>query len=72
MIMRSSALGFKATLLEEFDGIEVATTNHGDSALTILAQNTIDLAIVDLFMPGGVPAGFTFIEMLCRATLNCR
>jgi DNA-binding NarL/FixJ family response regulator len=59
-------VGLKATLLEEFDGIEVTTTNHGDSALTILAQNTIDLAIVDLFMPGGA-GGFTFIEMLCKS-----
>ena len=46
-------VGLKATLVEEFDDIEVTTTNHGDTALTILAQNEIDLAIVDLFMPGG-------------------
>ena len=52
-------VGLKATLVEEFDDIEVTTTNHGDTALTILAQNEIDLAIVDLFMPGGA-GGFHF------------
>ncbi|MEJ6774262.1 MAG: response regulator transcription factor [Porticoccaceae bacterium] len=56
----------KATLSEEFKNIEVTTTDHGDTALTILAKNTIDLAIVDLFMPGGA-GGFNFIEMLCES-----
>jgi len=59
-------VGLKATLSEEFDNIEVTTTDHGDTALTILSQNTIDLAIVDLFMPGGA-GGFNFIEMLCES-----
>ncbi len=58
-------VGLKATLLEEFDNIDVTTTDHGDTALSILEQNTIDLAIVDLFMPGGA-GGFNFIEMLCE------
>jgi DNA-binding NarL/FixJ family response regulator len=59
-------VGLKATLSEEFKNIEVTTTDHGDTALTILAKNTIDLAIVDLFMPGGA-GGFNFIEMLCES-----
>ena len=59
-------VGLKATLSEEFKNIEVTTTDHGDTALTILAKNTIDLAIVYLFMPGGA-GGFNFIEMLCES-----
>ncbi|MCT2530309.1 response regulator transcription factor [SAR92 clade bacterium H921] len=59
-------VGLKATLSEEFDGIKVTTTDHGDTALTILLQNNVDLAIVDLFMPGGA-GGFSFIEMLCES-----
>ena len=59
-------VGLKATLSEEFDDIQVTTTDHGDTALTILAKEEIDLAIVDLFMPGGA-GGFNFIEMLCES-----
>ena len=58
-------VGLKATLLEEFDNIDVVTTDHGDTALAILEESAIDLAIVDLFMPGGA-GGFNFIEMLCE------
>ena len=59
-------VGLKATLSEEFGDIQVTTTDHGDTALTILAKESIDLAIVDLFMPGGA-GGFNFIEMLCES-----
>ena len=58
--------GLKATLSEELPNIKVTTTDHGDTALTILAKNEIDLAIVDLFMPFGA-GGFDFIEMLCES-----
>ena len=59
-------VGLKATLSEEIDDIQVTTTDHGDTALKILAKENIDLAIVDLFMPGGA-GGFNFIEMLCES-----
>jgi len=59
-------VGLKATLLEEYNGLDVTTTDHGDTALTILAQEDIDLVIVDLFMPGA-GGGFNFIAMLCES-----
>jgi len=59
-------VGLKATLLDEYKGIDVTTTDHGDTALTILAQQNIDLIIVDLFMPGA-GGGFNFIAMLCES-----
>ena len=45
-------VGLKATLHDEYQNIEVTTTDHGDTALMILASENIDLVIVDLFMPG--------------------
>jgi DNA-binding NarL/FixJ family response regulator len=62
-------VGLKATLLDEYKGIDVTTTDHGDTALTILARDTIDLVIVDLFMPGA-GGGFNFIAMLCESYPN--
>lgn len=58
--------GLEATLRKELQNIEVTTTDHGDTALTILSKRYVDLAIVDLFMPGGA-GGFNFIEMLCES-----
>ena len=55
-------VGLKATLLDEYKGIDVTTTDHGDTALTILARDTIDLVIVDLFMPG---AGVALTLLRC-------
>ncbi len=62
-------VGLKATLLKEYKGIDVTTTDHGDTALTILAKESIDLVIVDLFMPGA-GGGFNFIAMLCESYPN--
>ena len=59
-------VGLKATLHDEYQNIEVTTTDHGDTALVILARENIDLVIVDLFMPGS-GGGFNFIAMLCES-----
>ncbi|HAZ80190.1 MAG TPA: DNA-binding response regulator [Porticoccaceae bacterium] len=54
-------LGLKATLLAKFTDAEVSLANNVDSALILLSSQDFDLAIVDLFMPGG-KGGFSFIE----------
>ena len=59
-------VGLKATLLDEYQNIEITTTDHGDTALVTLARENIDLIIVDLFMPGS-GGGFNFIAMLCES-----
>lgn len=58
--------GLKATLEGRYPSIEVNTTDHGDLALTMLAKQPYDLAIIDLFMPGAA-GGFNFVEMLCES-----
>ncbi|TFH67333.1 response regulator transcription factor [Gammaproteobacteria bacterium LSUCC0057] len=58
--------GLRATMLAELPGAEVFTADHGDTALQLLAANPIDVAIVDLFMPGA-GGGFDFIQMLCES-----
>ena len=55
--------GLKATLLDTLDHVQVTTTERGDQVLDILAENDIDLIILDLFMPGG-HGGFGLIGML--------
>jgi DNA-binding NarL/FixJ family response regulator len=55
--------GLKATLLDTLDNIQVTTTERGEEVLSILAKNTIDLIILDLFMPGGY-GGFGLIGLL--------
>ena len=55
--------GLKATLLDTLDHVQVTTTERGDQVLDILAENDIDLIILDLFMPGG-QGGFGLICML--------
>jgi len=58
--------GLRATMMAELPSAEVFTADHGDQALQLLATNTIDVAIVDLFMPGA-GGGFDFIQMLCES-----
>ncbi len=55
--------GLKATLTEQFDEFEVTTTINCDDAMSILSDQTIDLMILDLFMPGG-SGGFSFISAI--------
>lgn len=38
----------KATLIDKLDDVEVTTTERGEEVLSILAQNDIDLIILDL------------------------
>jgi DNA-binding NarL/FixJ family response regulator len=40
--------GLKATLIDKLDDVEVTTTERGEEVLSILAQNDIDLIILDL------------------------
>ncbi len=58
--------GLRATMMAELPGVEVFTAEHGDQALQLLASESIDVAIVDLFMPGA-GGGFDFIQMLCES-----
>lgn len=58
-------VGLKATLLDGLNDIQVSTASDGPAALNILANESIDLAIIDLFMPGG-DGGFDFISIVCE------
>ena len=58
-------VGLKATLLDGLSDIKVSTASDGAKALDILLNNSIDLAVIDLFMPGG-DGGFDFIDTVCR------
>ena len=60
-------VGLKATLLDGLSDIKVSTASDGAKALDILLNDSIDLAVIDLFMPGG-DGGFHFIDTVC--TLN--
>jgi len=53
--------GLKATLIGQLDDVQVTTTVRGGDVLSILADQQIDLAILDLFMPDG---GFGLIGLL--------
>ena len=58
-------VGLKATLLHGLSNINVSTASDGIKALDILLNDSIDLAIIDLFMPGGA-GGFDFIDTVCQ------
>jgi|TARA_B110000908_G_scaffold155438_1_gene193610 DNA-binding NarL/FixJ family response regulator len=58
-------VGLKATLLDKLSDIQVSTASEGAAALDILNRESIDLAIIDLFMPGG-DGGFDFISTVCE------
>ena len=58
-------VGLKATLLDGLSDIKVSTASDGAKALDILLNNSIDLAVIDLFMPGG-DGGFDFIDTVCQ------
>lgn len=58
-------VGLKATLLDGLSDIKVSTASDGAKALDILLNNSIDLAVIDLFMPGD-DGGFDFIDTVCR------
>ena len=58
-------VGLKATLLDGLSDIQVSTASDGPAALDILVNESIDLAIIDLFMPGG-DGGFDFISTVCE------
>ena len=58
-------VGLKATLLDGLSGIKVSTASDGAKALDILLNDSIDLAVIDLFMPGG-DGGFDFIDTVCQ------
>ena len=62
-------VGLKATLLDGLSDIQVSTASDGPAALDILVNESIDLAIIDLFMPGG-DGGFDFISTVVRPTLH--
>ncbi len=56
--------GLKTTLLIHYSEINISTASSGDSAQKILTSENIDIAILDLFMPGA-GGGFNFIESVC-------
>jgi DNA-binding NarL/FixJ family response regulator len=58
-------VGLKATLLDGLSDIKVSTASDGAKALDILLNGSIDLAVIDLFMPGG-DGGFDFIDTVCQ------
>lgn len=58
-------MGLKATLLDRLSDIKVSTASDGAKALDILLNDSIDLAVIDLFMPGG-DGGFDFIDTVCQ------
>ena len=58
-------VGLKATLLDGLSDIKVSTASDGAKALDILLNDSIDLAVIDLFMPGG-DGGFDFIDTVCQ------
>lgn len=58
-------VGLKATLLDGLSDIQVSTASDGAAALDLLDSESIDLAIIDLFMPGGY-GGFDFISTVCE------
>jgi DNA-binding NarL/FixJ family response regulator len=58
-------VGLKATLLDGLSDIKVSTDSDGTKALDILLNDSIDLAVIDLFMPGG-DGGFDFIDTVCQ------
>ena len=58
-------VGLKATLLDGLSDIKVSTASDGTRALDILLNDSIDLAVIDLFMPGG-DGGFDFIDTVCQ------
>ena len=58
-------VGLKATLLDGLSDITVSTASDGVKALDILLNDSVDLAIIDLFMPGG-SGGFDFIDTVCQ------
>lgn len=57
-------VGLKATLLDGLSDIKVSTASDGAKALDILLNDSIDLAVIDLFMPGD--DGFDFIDTVCQ------
>ena len=58
-------VGLKATLLDGLRDIKVSTSSDGAKALDILLNDSVDLAVIDLFMPGG-DGGFDFIDTVCQ------
>ena len=56
--------GLKSTLLIHYSEINISTASSGESAQKILKSENIDIAILDLFMPGA-GGGFNFIESVC-------
>jgi DNA-binding NarL/FixJ family response regulator len=56
--------GLKSTLLIHYNDIIISTASSGESAEKILASENIDIAILDLFMPGA-GGGFNLIESVC-------
>ncbi|MDB9733473.1 response regulator transcription factor [Porticoccaceae bacterium] len=60
-------VGLKATLLDGLSDIKVSTASDGAKALDILLNDSTDLAVIDLFMPGdGGDGGFDFIDTVCQ------
>ena len=58
-------VGLKATLLDGLSDIQVSTASDGAAASDLLDSESIDLAIINLFMPGG-DGSFDFISTVCE------
>lgn len=56
--------GIMASLLEMFPGAQIIECADASDVLSAIKRHSVDLALVDLFMPG--EDGFSFLKKLCR------
>lgn len=56
--------GIMTSLLEMFPGARIIECGDASHVLSAIKQHSVDLALVDLFMPG--EDGFGFLKKLCR------
>lgn len=55
--------GLVDALGRQYPGIEIREEDSGNNAMTALEEQSVDLAIVDLFLPG--EENFAFLKQLC-------
>jgi DNA-binding NarL/FixJ family response regulator len=56
--------GLADTLRQHFADVVILEADSSSAALALMADSTVDLAIVDLFIPG--EPGFAFVRRLCN------
>ncbi len=55
--------GLASTLQQQYPAFDIREAENSKSALAILAESSVELAIVDLFIPG--EDSFAFVRQLC-------